>query len=548
MININRETSVDKLYHKLLSSIDPNIAGGIPQEIQRDLAQFAVNVIDFIDDDDINGDGFLDANCVTTFVDPCGFIHYGFDAQPFITEIAMKISPSPEKGGNYFAVELYNPFNTIIDLSDFVLELVSSTDPCNILPPIGFVSGVDTIGPNGYFVIANDLRAFRIWNGDRKLKLHPGLTFFGRWIPPDKGKPVKDLRPIPDKSKPPIYIGWESTYSLFLRRRVVDVNSPPIYVDRQIIDPYWTRLGKERHFGRYDRDWHVVYQTMELVPFTLGMGNNIDPGLFTSRGHNFSFFLPNPIRLTNPVRPRAKFITVGDIPRILTIGSGITPYSTIGQKLMETHRNEEHRIRLDLQNRYHRNVFQYLTVFDPTSDNIDNDGDGTGVGAIDSDELKIPGRININTAPWYVIAQLPWVSPHTPNYELARAIVEHRDAVGAFGSIGELNFVGIADPCSFRSIDYYARTDGPQAGDLLGFPDLTFGDGIADDFEERDVIFSRISNLVTVRSDVFTAYILVRIGADGPQKRVIAILDRSNVYSGGDKVRTVALHYVPDPR
>ena len=73
-------------------------------------------------------------------------------------------------------------------------------------------------------------------------------------------------------------------------------------------------------------------------------------------------------------------------------------------------------------------------------------------------------------------------------------------------------------------------------------------DGAPDDFEERDLIFSRISNLVTVRSDVFTAYILVRIGADGPQKRVMAILDRSNVYSGNDKVRIVALHPVPDPR
>lgn len=84
--------------------------------------------------------------------------------------------------------------------------------------------------------------------------------------------------------------------------------------------------------------------------------------------------------------------------------------------------------------------------------------------------------------------------------------------------------------------------------DLDGFPDLTPDDGVEDDFEERDVIFSRISNLVTVRSDVFTAYILVRIGTDGPQKRVIAILDRSDVYSPADKVKIVALHPVPDPR
>jgi hypothetical protein len=84
--------------------------------------------------------------------------------------------------------------------------------------------------------------------------------------------------------------------------------------------------------------------------------------------------------------------------------------------------------------------------------------------------------------------------------------------------------------------------------DQLMLPDLTPGDGAENDFEERDLIFSRISNIVTVRSDVFTAYILVRIGADGPQKRVLAILDRSQVTSPSDKVRILALHPVPDPR
>ena len=66
-------------------------------------------------------------------------------------------------------------------------------------------------------------------------------------------------------------------------------------------------------------------------------------------------------------------------------------------------------------------IFQYLTAVDPLSDLIDNDGDGLGVdisgngildvNEIDEDELKVPGRININTAPWFVIAQLPWMMP-----------------------------------------------------------------------------------------------------------------------------------------
>ena len=97
------------------------------------------------------------------------------------------------------------------------------------------------------------------------------------------------------------------------------------------------------------------------------------------------------------------------------------------------------------------------------------------------------------------------------------------------------------DPNYLNRMDYYAQT-----GNV--FPALTPTDGAGDLFEERDAIFTRISNLITVRSDVFTAYILVRIGTDGPQKRVIAILDRSGVTPTSGKVKIVAIQSVPDPR
>ena len=71
-------------------------------------------------------------------------------------------------------------------------------------------------------------------------------------------------------------------------------------------------------------------------------------------------------------------------------------------------------------------------------------------------------------------------------------------------------------------------------------------DDLANDGYGRNLIFSRISNLVTTRSDVFTAYILVRVGEDGPQRRMIGIFDRSGVYSGDDEVRLVALYQVPE--
>ncbi len=124
---------------------------------------------------------------------------------------------------------------------------------------------------------------------------------------------------------------------------------------------------------------------------------------------------------------------------------------------------------------------------------------------------------------------------------IAQEIVSYRDTTAK-------GFESTAELIQIPLMGYYAYDPSYRLIDLDRFPDLTPNDGAVSDFEERDVIFSRISNLVTVRSDVFTAYILVRIGVDGPQRRVIAILDRSQVSSTDDRVKIVALHPVPDPR
>jgi len=295
------------------------------------------------------------------------------------------------------------------------------------------------------------------------------------------------------------------------------------------------------------------------------------------------------------------------------------------------------------------NLTRFLTVFNPFSDDIDNDGNGLSddplKDKVDNDrdgstdeadetfanfgeksELAIAGRININTAPWFVIAQLPWVVdptlPLTGNgsehrYKLAQAIVAYRDlakvpnteidysrqnshsdwsnwtaldtvnnpyksrkfAMGlehtdddisredpGFASITELiNVTHNLKALSLGLITYdehydirrYGRDDNagvPKNNNESGNHDPVIGpflndnDDAANDLKERDIIFQRISNLVTVRSDVFTAYIMVRVGELGPQKRVIAIFDRSNVYKSDDTPKLVALHPVPDPR
>jgi len=188
---------------------------------------------------------------------------------------------------------------------------------------------------------------------------------------------------------------------------------------------------------------------------------------------------------------------------------------------------------IDLRNPTYRRLFNYLTVMDP--------GDASRHPGLSANETRIQGRVNINTAPAFVLAQLPWMQyEDMAPFQKANAVVAYRESRGAFKSIGDLMQVDALCALAFDGKDNQ-HTDMPRG------PDLT-PDTARDDMEERDLIFTRISNLVTVRSDVFTAYIVTRIGTNGPQKRIMAILDRSKVNSTGDRVRIVAQYPVPDPR
>lgn len=509
MVNVNRASAED-LNDVLLKTISDDALA----------AQLAVNIKDFRDDD-----------ADVTILDVNGINYYGFEAQPFISEIGFIIDGGNpvEPSNNYFALELYNPFEVDIPLDDFRLELrlgdvaehtIDLTD-C-------------TIRAGGWFVIANNRDAATAF-GVRDLVRIPYLG---------KQDPALVLATYTQTSFPPNPIEFELSerYNIYLIRTTF---LGDIYLDKQItLDDWfenWGSINGSNHFYyRPDNSWNIVYQEMQDFNDTSTLGS--ENGGETGHNYNIPTF-------------KGGFVTIGDVTRVLTIGPGADPNGTIGEQL-EGEPDEE-LVRLDLQDSDFQQLFNYLTVFDPNEPRY---------GGHSATETRVKGRLNINTAPWFVLAQLPWVSQRIgyDNFALAQAIVAYRDkgtvpdggpnytdrAGGpGFKGIGELNNIhDLGDPAF--SIDYYAR----DPNDLLTFPDLKPGDNAIYDFEERDVIFSRISNLVTVRSDVFTAYILVRIGTDGPQKRVVAILDRSNVYYHPalgrmvGKVRIIALHPVPDPR
>ncbi len=147
-------------------------------------------------------------------------------------------------------------------------------------------------------------------------------------------------------------------------------------------------------------------------------------------------------------------------------------------------------------------LLQYITVTDPSMDNIDNDGDGstdsadTGSqsGDFDGQEYRIPGLINVNTASVEVLESLP-------NITNAIATAIQGSESKPFTSIGNL-------------VD-----------------DVTEITGALSKWNEEETLRS-ISNLITTRSNVFTVYVTAQITDEAisnvyAEKRILVIVDRS---------------------
>ena len=493
-VNIADKNLLYAAIKKALYDADPNEVN-----INADMlaAQLAVNIIDHRDHD-----------TAITVLPSESNIHYGFEDQPFISEIAFKISETDAdiSTNNHFAIELYNPFNVDILLSDFRLELHRQTGEL-----------VSTINLTGYGIPRGG--RFVITNGS-SASSNFGIT---QLISSGGGKEDSNLelaKYIRVSTDSPTY-QLSERYDIYLLRQV---EATDIYLDQQKTEDTWFDwdIVKEnsQFYCRPDNNWNVIYQNLQPAANTLGTQNGI-----TASQRNYN--------IETSVGP---FITAGEIARVLTVGCSTDPCDMLGMRLADE--PGEELIRLDLQNPAFTNIFNYLTVIDPTNHGLDEY------------ETRIKGRINVNTAPWFVIAQLPWIQyADSRPFEKAQAICNYRDKFGTYvNRLGSSGFVSSADLMQVPQMQMLGA-DGLDNlySDVPRGPDLT-QDTARDDFEERDLIFSRISNLVTVRSDVFTAYILVRIGVDGPQKRVVAILDRSQAYSSSGKVRIVALHPVSDPR
>jgi hypothetical protein len=186
---------------------------------------------------------------------------------------------------------------------------------------------------------------------------------------------------------------------------------------------------------------------------------------------------------------------------------------------------------------------------------------------------SVQGLININTAPWQVLATLPLVLTNanpalvdTPNtINAAMAIVRDRNQFGPFKTIYDLNRVfdelgttsGQTDPYTKSGVQNawnnnsigssgsgrFPGTTGVSQGNL--FP--SGGSGVANEFDETNLVVNRLSNLITTRSDTFTVYVVVEgwQNAGTPTAKLVVtrrmayLVDRNGVTPTSRNVKVV---------
>lgn len=538
---------------------------------------------------------------------------FGISRQPYITEVLLERNSS---GEDFLAVEFYNPYPNAatddFDLNNWTLAIIDRSVSPWLITSIRTFGAGDRIPAGQYLVVWDGTGAY---SATPPVPLPAGAINVAGLVGA-LDKELVLLRPRRADGALTVIPGQIDESNLVDLVPVdqidlVGLTRPGTGADRY----HYARSTGPWEFvypGNYDPVAPIPTKSFQPAPGAtgnFGAGNPATGVYFTIQLANVDWAGPNPVPPGAPSPPYrypfGGFARNGDILQVPFIG-GYSVFNATHQLLvmnsvtMDATFAEDKNItaatagecelgrfcpRPDTAHNnanydWAADLFDYLTVQAPSDDYAPGEpgltadsklsrkavrntldfaaADSTSTSARSEDTVPLHGLVNINTAPWRVLAALPWVPAgdkysinittgavfigtdnSEDNQQLARAITYWRDVNdgtgkpgGPFRSIFDLYHVPAVRNLNTQFVS--ADPDDAQ-GDFS--PAGTGVDGVRNDFEEKYLLLNRVSNLITTRSDSFTVYVLVQgwrgVGTNSPelvvQRRVAFIQDRSPV-------------------
>ncbi len=485
-------------------------------------AALTANLIDFIDSDDVPTE-IVPRHPVSGMELPIFPSAYGIEAQPFISELFLH-------GDGSSAVELYNPFSTSVSMANFSLDAGSDLDFSAVnwnslsVPAGGFLvvhnSGPSIIGISNY-------------DGSATGMLTSGSTVV-------LNRDVIGTSIIVDRFDAGGFSGSASGKSLqrVMKNGVDGTDSPWKVVVPMSEELNGHTLGAINANTTFDDN---------ILPVEIVLVNEASSSVAAALPTTGSLLLLS--RYANTIA--APFnSTLAATPE--QIDNGRMPVFDQTQLASDI----DPLLPLDLGIPWGQLVFDYFTALP-----LDNEYDPTialsdppftiteHMPTVDQGGLRVHGRIDINAAPWSVLAGLPLVpseafaaypasvvdrivmtasldmtstNPTELNVELAQSIVAYREARKVLFSGDETaDFSGatrLRPGTGFLTVGELANVRGGSAPSEF----YSFDSGIIDDTDADYInaisVLVALGDWVTTKSHVFTVYGTLR-GA-GPKSAV----------------------------
>ncbi len=546
-MNITGATAFVDLFKAFYNAIPQDVPGFPSGNAGRRTvaAQLAVNVIDYRDGDDTPREPTL---AEKTAVGLGGGTVFGIERQPFITEawLRMEWDAGINNVKQWSAIELFNPYKTTISLTGYKLKVGANTNDLQNPP---------NIPAGGRVVIVScattEIRALSK-SQDTNLDLRETCTLLrqtsvaGSYAPVGSvgGNPPSEFGlTVPIAAGPAVHARIRRDDTVARAKYSVAVYTSPQDYTYKIGDPGCPPDDASTNLGRSNSD--------------------VDLGAAVA---------PTPVFVRN-----GNLINLGEVSRIFYVGpqSDGTP---LDNALASMAPNDKSNGRLYTFGAL--KIGGWASAYTPDIPPVCMLGDYMDV--LVPDPLNtgrtdtVYGRININTAPWQVIRYLPGISAMAQRDLIATDIVAYRDLLNNT-STGGTNYSGgataranamvpvltdlrgdagfaspgeIAIPIYLRGSkadiaagyrlpqnNYSAIDESPYNYTLEGTADDGL-DEITGDLSKYDIYYSWLSNQLTVRSDVYIAYIRVQIGdsatTTGAVRKYVAVIDRSNCTSTND--------------